>query len=101
MQPYGRYGNAGETSKTISTIASLWPVKAILEKRAATVVVATFISPVFGGHLKPVTLKPVIRIFVSAFSAFSAFSFCGISSGPCFPGLGGTSAFSAFSLYQG
>ena len=47
-----------------------------------------------GGHLKPVTLKPVIRIFrifrvfVSAFSAFSAFSpssFCGISSDPCFP----------------
>ena len=59
-----------------------------------------------GGHLKPVTLKPVIRIFrifrvfVSAFSAFSAFSFCGVSSDPCFPGVGGTSAFSAFSLYR-
>ena len=44
----------------------------------------------FGGHLKPVTLKPVIRIFrifrvfVSAFSAFSAFLLCGISSDPCF-----------------
>ena len=46
-----------------------------------------------GGHLKPVTLKPVIRIFrifrvfVSAFSAFSAFSallLFGISSDPCF-----------------
>ena len=50
-----------------------------------------------GGHLKPITLKPVIRIFcifrvfvsaLSAFSAFSAFSFCGISSDPCFPGGG-------------
>ena len=52
-----------------------------------------------GGHLKPVTLKPVIRIFriFRVFvSAFSAFSFCGISSDPCFPGVGGTSAFSAF-----
>ena len=39
-------------------------------------------SRIAGGHLKPVTLKPVIRIFrifrvfVSAFSAFSAFSPC-------------------------
>ena len=49
-----------------------------------------------GVHLKPVTLKPVIRIFrifrvfVSAFSAFSTFSvflLCGISSDPCFSGV--------------
>ena len=46
-----------------------------------------------GGHLKPVTLKPVIRIFrifrvfASAFSAFSAFLLCGISSDPCFSGV--------------
>ena len=48
------------------------------------------------GHLKPVTLKPVIRIFrifrvfVSAFSAFSVFSLFGISSDPCFSGVRGT-----------
>ena len=29
IQAYGRYGNAGKTSKGISTIAILWPVKAI------------------------------------------------------------------------
>ena len=46
FQPYGRYGNAGKTSKTVSTIEILWPVKAIFEKRAATVEVDTFISPV-------------------------------------------------------
>ena len=34
-----------ETSKTISTRAILWPVKAIFEKRAATVEVGTCISP--------------------------------------------------------
>ena len=45
IHPYGRYGNAAKTSKTISTIAILWPVKAILEKRAATVEVDTFIAP--------------------------------------------------------
>ena len=38
--------NAVKTWKTICTIAILWPVKAILEKRAATVEVATLISPV-------------------------------------------------------
>ena len=49
-----------------------------------------------GGHLRPVTLKPVIRIFrifrvfVSAFSAFSAFLLCGISADPCFSGVRGT-----------
>ena len=49
-----------------------------------------------GGHLKPVTLKPVsrifriFRIFVSAFSAFSAFLFRGISSNPCFSRVRGT-----------
>ena len=43
---YGRYGNAVKTRKTISTIAILWPIKAIFEKRAATVEVDTFISPV-------------------------------------------------------
>ena len=46
IHPYGRYGHAGKTSKSISTIAILWPVKAIFEKRAATVEVDTFISPV-------------------------------------------------------
>ena len=45
IQPYGRYGNAGKASKTISTKAILWPVKAVFEKRAATVEVDTFISP--------------------------------------------------------
>ena len=45
IQPYGRYGNAAKTSKTISTIAIPWPVKAIFEKRAATVEVDTLISP--------------------------------------------------------
>ena len=43
-----------------------------------------------GGHLKPVTLKPVSHIFrifqlvVSVLSAFSACSLRGISSDPCF-----------------
>ena len=45
IHPCGRYGNAGKTSKTISTIAILWPVKAIFEKRAAMVEVDAFISP--------------------------------------------------------
>ena len=45
IQPYGRYGNAGKTGKTISTITILWPVKAIFEKRAATVEVDIFVSP--------------------------------------------------------
>ena len=36
--------NAGKTSKTICTIAILWTVKTIFEKRAATVEVDTFIS---------------------------------------------------------
>ena len=48
IHPYGRYGNAVKTRKTISTIAILWPVKAIVEKRAATVEVDTFMSPVWG-----------------------------------------------------
>ena len=46
---------------------------------------------VYGGHPKPVTFKPVsrifrifcvFRVFVSAFSAFSAFLLCGIPSDP-------------------
>ena len=36
IQPYGRSENAVKTRKAISTIAILWPVKAIFEKRAAT-----------------------------------------------------------------
>ena len=44
IHPYGRYGNAVKTRKTISTIAVLWPVKAIFEKRAATVEVDSFVS---------------------------------------------------------
>ena len=51
------------------------------------------------GHLKPITLKPVIRIFrifrvfvstFSAFSAFSAFLLCEISSDPGFSGVRGS-----------
>ena len=45
IHPYGRYGSAVKTRKTISTIAILWPVKAIFEKRSATVEVDTLISP--------------------------------------------------------
>ena len=45
IHPYGRYGNAVKTRRTISTIAILWPVRAIFEKRAATVEVDTLISP--------------------------------------------------------
>ena len=45
IHPYGRYGNAEKKSKSISTIAILWPVKAIFGKRAATVEVDTSISP--------------------------------------------------------
>ena len=45
IHPYGRYENAVKTRKTISTIAILWPVKAIFEKRAATAEVDTLISP--------------------------------------------------------
>ena len=48
IHPYGRYGNAVKTRKTISTIAILWPVKAIFEKRAATVEVDSFLSPACG-----------------------------------------------------
>ena len=32
-----RYGNGGKTGTTMSTIAILWPVKAMFEKRAAAV----------------------------------------------------------------
>ena len=52
IDPYGRYGNAG---KTISTIAILWPVKAIFEKRAATVEVDTFILPDRFQHFEATT----------------------------------------------
>ena len=45
IHPYGRYENAVKTRKTISTIAILWPVKAIFENRAATVEVDSFVSP--------------------------------------------------------
>ena len=52
IHPYGRYENAVKTRKThISTIAILWPVEAIFEKRAATVEVDTLISPVFNFEL--------------------------------------------------
>ena len=46
IHPYCRYGNAVKTRITISTIAILWPVKAIFENRAATVEVDSFVSPV-------------------------------------------------------
>ena len=53
-----------------------------------------------GGHLKPVTLKPVIRIFrifrVFA-SAFSALLLCGVSSNPCFCRVRG--AFRIFRIF--
>ena len=52
IHPYGRYENAVKTRKTISTIAILWPVKAIFEKRAATVEVDTLISPAFQLSIK-------------------------------------------------
>ena len=55
VQPYGRYADACKTNKTMSTIAILWPVKAIFEKRAATVEIETFISPAFG----PVSLRSI------------------------------------------
>ena len=42
-----------KTSKTISTIAILWAVKAIFEKRTATVEVDSFVSPVLTNHLWP------------------------------------------------
>ena len=45
IHPYGRYGNAVKTRKSISTIAILWSVKAIFKKRAATLEVDTLISP--------------------------------------------------------
>ena len=48
IHPYGRYGNAAKTRKTISTIAILWLVKAIFENRATTVEVDSFVSPVQG-----------------------------------------------------
>ena len=37
--------NAGKASKTVSTIAILWPVKAIFKERAATLEVDTSIFP--------------------------------------------------------
>ena len=58
-----------------------------------------------GAHLKPVTLKPVsrifriFRVFASAFSAFSAFSarlLCGVSN-PCFCRVRG--AFRIFRIF--
>ena len=48
IHPYGRYGHAVKTTKTISTIAILWPVEAIFEKRAATVAVDSFVFLVLG-----------------------------------------------------
>ena len=48
IHPYGRYGDAVKTRKAISTIVILWPVKAIVEKRAATVEVDSFVSLVRG-----------------------------------------------------
>ena len=56
-----------------------------------------------GGHLRPVTLKPVIRIFRTFrvfMSSSSAFLLPRTSSDPCFSGVRGTSAFPAFSPYR-
>ena len=44
IHPYGRYGNAVKARKSICTIVILWLVKAIFEKRAATVEVDTLFS---------------------------------------------------------
>ena len=52
IHPYGRYENVVKTRKTTSTIAILWPVKAIFEKRAATVEVDSFVSPAKRGCSK-------------------------------------------------
>ena len=66
VHPYGRYGNAVKTRRTISTIAILWPVKAMFEKRAATVEVDTFI---FLGQKSCRTKVPrIFRIFVPNFA---------------------------------
>ena len=46
IHPCNRHGHAGKASKTTSTTAILWPVKAIFERRAAMVEVDNFISPV-------------------------------------------------------
>ena len=48
IHPCGRYGRAVKNRKAISTTAILWPVKAVFEKRAATVEVDTLISPAQG-----------------------------------------------------
>ena len=63
IHPYGRYGNAGKTSKSISTIAILWPVKATFEKRAATVEVDTSISPAIVRDKKSMAMAMFRRTF--------------------------------------
>ena len=50
---YSRYGNAGKTSKTTSTVAILWPFKASFEDSAATVEADTFVFPALGGPRVP------------------------------------------------
>ena len=55
---------------------------------------------VSGGHLKPITLKPIsriFRVFASAFSAFFALLLCGVSSNPCFCRVRG--AFCIFCIF--
>ena len=58
IHPYGRYGNAVKTRKAISTIAILWPVKTIFEKRATTVEVDSFVSPDLGSWTRPKMNSP-------------------------------------------
>ena len=62
IHPYGRHGNAVKTRKTISTIGILWPVKAIFEKRAATVEVNTSISPAKGQVYFRISLQMITLI---------------------------------------
>ena len=64
IHPHGRYENAVKTRKTISTIAILLPVKAIFEKRAATVEVDTLISPVLSGVIRANRFARFARIGV-------------------------------------
>ena len=52
-----------KTGKTISTIAILWPVKLIFEKRVATVEVDTLTSPVMDFPKFPAALGIFLRTF--------------------------------------
>ena len=76
IQPYGRYGSAVKTSKPVSTIAILWPAKAILEKRAATVEADTFTSPVLTKTLPDLESLPLWISLLFTFLIFLVFFWC-------------------------